>query len=107
MYWKNQEDLLEKFRDLEGQNLFLIQMTQEYQQELEESQHKLQDFKKQFEDKVNELKKNRANIQKQIEEENLRIQNLQNSDKFAQDKDVYEDFISGIECKIKEIYTSF
>lgn len=56
MYFTEPQQLLDIFADLELQNLFLIQNSQETEQALEELKQNYQETKKQMDDKTSSLK---------------------------------------------------
>ena len=56
MYFSEPQQLLDIFADLELQNLFLIQNSQETEQALEELKQNYQETKKQMDDKTSSLK---------------------------------------------------
>ena len=60
MYFTEPQQLLDIFADLELQNLFLIQNSQETEQALEELKQNYEETKKQMDDKTSSLKVSHA-----------------------------------------------
>ena len=61
-YFGEPEELYNFFTNLEGDNLFLIQATQDIEKNLEEERHKFNNGTKLFSEKINKLKSNKREL---------------------------------------------
>ncbi|CAK59698.1 unnamed protein product (macronuclear) [Paramecium tetraurelia] len=77
MYFKQPSQLVEIFNDLEERNLFLIQTTQDAEQNLEELKTKFNKIKKSLDDKVFTLQQNKEQLKKNYENVCQQIKTLQ------------------------------
>jgi len=66
-YFKNPNDLDQKFSLLEEENLFYIHRIQEYEQLIEDAQYKIDDTHSVIENKIRALNENRDNLKNKID----------------------------------------
>merc|ERR1719409_365070 len=76
LYFQDPKDLLDIFTALEEQNLFLIQNSQETEQQLEEIEQKFQEAKHSQEHRQVTLKDNIVETEKKINEETEKAEEL-------------------------------
>merc|ERR1711934_1213595 len=104
MYFSEPQQLLDIFADLELQNLFLIQNSQETEQALEELKQNCQETKKQMDDKTSSLKTNIKELKAQIEAENAKAAMLLERAKQSEGKEVQEKLLQELNAKVRTVY---
>ena len=76
MYFKEPQQLLDIFTQLEEQNLFLIQNSQETEEALEDLKQSFESTKRQMDGKTALLKQNIAELERQISAEDAKAAQL-------------------------------
>lgn len=104
MFFTEPQQLLDIFADLELQNLFLIQNSQETEQALEELKQNYEETKKQMDDKTSSLKENIQELKHQIEAENTKAEMLQQRAKASEGKEVQEKLLQELNEKVRTVY---
>ncbi|KAL0491374.1 coiled-coil domain-containing protein [Acrasis kona] len=103
MYFTNPEQLLHIFSDLEENNLFLIQNSQDYEEQLEEIKKQYRETKKNMDNESANLKSQIDKLEEQIaqEEEKSKVIKLR-AKKHTDEESI--DKLTKLKAKIKEIY---
>ena len=104
MYFKKASTLLEIFTSLEESNLFLIQNSQETEQNLEELKQQFDDTQKKMEAKTAALKNNIQELKAQIAEEEKKAQLLRDRASQSNGEDEQETLLRTLNERVKEVY---
>eukprot|EP01027_Heterolobosea_sp_BB2_P005804 GEZU01008831.1.p1 GENE.GEZU01008831.1~~GEZU01008831.1.p1 ORF type:complete len:442 (-),score=201.30 GEZU01008831.1:138-1463(-) len=104
MYFKTPEQLLVKFTELEENNLFLIQMCQETEEQLEEVKSKLNSARQKMDKQSENLQKQIEAIQAQIAQEEEKARMIQERARTKTGGEQQEQLLKQINAKVAEIY---
>merc|ERR1712196_157978 len=104
LYFQHPKQLLDIFTQLEEQNLFLIQNSQETEQQLEEIEQKFQEAKHSQEHRAITLKENILETEKKIGEENERAEELRGRIARKSGTDGTADLLKELDNKSKDVY---
>merc|ERR1719183_3426529 len=104
LYFQHPKQLLDIFSQLEEQNLFLIQNSQETEQQLEEIEQKFQEAKHSQEHRAITLKENILETEKKIGEENEKAEELRGRISKKSGTDGTADLLKELDNKSKDVY---
>jgi len=104
MYFTRPAQLLDIFTQLEEQNLFLIQNSQETEQALEELKQNFRETKKKMDRKTQQLDQNIRELRAQIEVEEAKCESLKQRAQASAGEDKQEDLLKSLNEKVKEVY---
>merc|ERR1719183_3020337 len=104
LYFQHPKQLLDIFTQLEEQNLFLIQNSQETEQQLEEIEQKFQEAKHSQEHRAITLKENILETEKKIGEENEKADELRSRIARKSGTDGTADLLKELDNKSKDVY---
>ncbi|EAS00360.3 leishmanolysin peptidase (macronuclear) [Tetrahymena thermophila SB210] len=106
MYFQNPQQLQDVFNSLEEKNLFLIQMKQEDEQNLEELKHKFKQEKQLLNAKARNLQIQKDLLKKQVEEISTGMKSIKQKTEDLQNKseDKYEKLFRAL---IVDLYNTF
>jgi len=104
MYFTRPSQLLDIFTQLEEQNLFLIQNSQETEQALEELKQNFRDTKKKMDRKTHQLDQNIHELKGQIEVEESKCEALKQRAQASAGEDKQEDLLISLGEKVKDVY---
>jgi hypothetical protein len=105
MYFKKPEQLLAKFTALEEENLFLIQSSQEIDEQLDELKKQEHEAKEKMDKQAEDLRNQIENLEKQIQEENEQKEIIQRRLMNTNDEQSNEK-LKCLKKKIREIFES-
>lgn len=106
MYFKEPHQLLEYFSMLEEKSLFLIQMTQDSEQNLEELKAEYNKKKEDLEAKIKNLNETKAQKKKQLEELNKDISQLKSVKDDYKISKTKDELLDPISKKLLELFYS-
>lgn len=104
LYFKNPDELLEMFTQLERRCLVLIEKSQESEEGLEELRTKMDETRTQMREKTNDLEQNIHELQSKIQEEEAKQQaylKRQSTSTVAQEQ---IDMLEALNEKVREVY---
>merc|ERR1712196_350916 len=104
LYFQHPKQLLNIFTQLEEQNLFLIQNSQETEQQLEEIEQKLQEAKQSQEHRATQLKENIRDSERKIEEENVKADQLRRRIASKSGTDGTTDLLKELHAKTTDVF---
>jgi len=104
LYFQDPKDLLDIFTALEEQNLFLIQNSQETEQQLEEIEQKFQEAKHSQEHRQVTLKDNIVETEKKINEETEKAEELRGRIGRKTGTDGTAELLKELEAKTRDVY---
>lgn len=104
MYFKEPQQLLDIFTQLEEGNLFLIQNCQETEQQLEELKQTYRESKKRFEKQTQALQEQISTLEAQIEREQAKADMLSQRVKESAGDDHQEQLLTALRNKVKQVY---
>eukprot|EP00742_Colponemidia_sp_Colp-10_P003580 GILJ01003812.1.p1 GENE.GILJ01003812.1~~GILJ01003812.1.p1 ORF type:complete len:531 (-),score=139.30 GILJ01003812.1:146-1708(-) len=104
MYFKHPHQLLDIFTQLEEQNLFLIQNSQETEQALEELKQSFEETKRKMDEKTRTLKDNIRDLEKQITEENRKALQLQDRLSKSTGVENQDEMLRDLDSQVAEVY---
>merc|ERR1719409_1359414 len=104
LYFQHPKQLLDIFTQLEEQNLFLIQNSQETEQQLEEIEQKFQEAKHSQEHRAITLKENILETEKKIGEETEKADELRSRITKKSGTDGTADLLKELDNKSKDVY---
>jgi len=104
LYFERPSQLLGIFQNLEEQNLFLIQNSQETEQALEEVEHQFQETKRVMGTKAASLKEQIATFEKTIEAENQRCEELRQRAAKASGENQTDQFLAQCGAETLEVH---
>lgn len=105
MYFTKPQQLFDTFAELEEQNLFLIQNSQETEEALEELKSKLKERKDEMEPQSRSLEEQKQELEHAIEEENKRAESLaQLSQQTYASSSNDDSSLDALSNKVKEVY---
>lgn len=104
MYFKDPDQLLDIFAQLEERNLFLIQNVQETEEALEELRQKFADTQTTMQEKTTKLKCSIEELQSNIDLENEKAEQLTKTTQANTISDHQKRLLKGLSDKVKEVY---
>ena len=104
MHFTDPQQLLEIFTQLEEQNLFLIQNSQETEQALEELKQEFRDTRRRMDSKTKSLKENMEALQSQIRDEDAKAQHLRERRHLGSGGDAEEGLLRALNERVREVY---
>jgi septum formation inhibitor MinC len=104
MYFRQPEQLLGIFAQLEERNLFLIQNVQETEEALEELKQKFGDTSDQMEEKTSQLQTNITDLKGKISVENEKAEHLRRRSRANTIAGNQQKLLQGLSDKVKEVY---
>eukprot|EP00427_Karlodinium_veneficum_P023594 CAMPEP_0169107950 /NCGR_PEP_ID=MMETSP1015-20121227/25165_1 /TAXON_ID=342587 /ORGANISM="Karlodinium micrum, Strain CCMP2283" /LENGTH=614 /DNA_ID=CAMNT_0009169535 /DNA_START=117 /DNA_END=1961 /DNA_ORIENTATION=+ len=104
LHFKESSQLMATFTELEEKNLFLIQSSQEKEQQLDEFQLKFEITKKDLENKVTQLKDNIKQLDHSINQEKRRGDELRRSYEEKASMQAQEEKLGDLFAKVQNVY---
>jgi len=106
MYFQEPKQLLDIFTSLEESNLFLIQNSQETEKSLEELQQKFNEMKKTSDAKAERMRQNVALLEKQIEDERQKVDDLKLKVSQKDGGSEQQDLLKDLAQKVVEVHAA-
>jgi len=107
MHFRDPQQLLSLFAQLEERNLFLIQNVQETEETLEELNRKYQQLKDELTEKTSQLQQNIADLGAKIAAERAKTEALKQRAHAGSQAGNQHKLLQSLTVKIREVYTKF
>ncbi|CAE7236996.1 FAP100, partial [Symbiodinium pilosum] len=105
LFFKEPQQLMDSFTDLEELNLFLIQSSQEAEQQLDEIRNSFEAMKKNMGHKVQQLKDQITQLEQSIKQEQRRGEEIKQSHAEKASTATQDKKLSSLAKKVHEVYT--
>ena len=104
LYFQEPHQLIESFAHIEEQNLFLIQNVQTAEHELEDHESRSKDMITELRDKVDRMKKAKADLAKQMKTEQSEIERIKSNWMSQSNIDAQNKELEKLDTKVKKVF---